>query len=283
MSRSEPPASEDHRVGERRPSEALAFEDVAVRFGARAVLSGVSLALAAGEVLGLAGPNGAGKTTLFRVATRVVRPERGMVRIAGTPASALSRRELARRIGVVPQDVAVPFPFRAGEVVLMGRAPHRTGFAFETADDVDRARACLASVGIESLADRPMPELSGGERQLVLVARALAQDPQVLLLDEPTAHLDLRHRAVVLERVREFARAGGAALVVSHDLTLAARTCTRIALLAAGSVAACGPPSDVLVGPLLAQVFGVEAEVLRAPDGHPLVIPRRAATSPDPV
>jgi iron complex transport system ATP-binding protein len=260
---------------------ALAFEDVGVRFGARVVLRSVSLAVAPGEVLGLAGPNGAGKTTLFRVATRVLRPEHGAVRIAGTLASALTRRELARRIAVVPQDVTVPFPFRAGEVVLMGRAPHRAGFAFETAADVERARACLALVGIESLADRPMPELSGGERQLVLVARALAQDPQVLLLDEPTAHLDLRHRAVVLERVREFARAGGAALVVSHDLTLAARTCNRLALLAGGTLAACGAPGDVLEPRILAQVFGVEAEVLRAPDGAPLVIPHRAASFPD--
>ena len=166
---------------------------------------------------------------------------------------------------MVPQDVTVPFPFRAGEVVLMGRAPHRAGFGFETAADVERARACLALVGIESLADRPMLELSGGERQLVLVARALAQDPHVLLLDEPTAHLDLRHRAVVLERVREFARAGGAALVVSHDLTLAARSCSRLALLADGALAACGAPADVLRPALLARVFGVEAEVLARP------------------
>jgi iron complex transport system ATP-binding protein len=260
---------------------ALAFEDVAVSFGARPVLRGVSLELAAGEVLGLAGPNGAGKTTLFRAATRVVALDRGEVRIGGTPVSALTRRELARRIAVVPQDVAIPFPFRAGEVVLMGRAPHRSGFAFEAVADVERARACLALVGIESLADRPMSELSGGERQLVLVARALAQEPEVLLLDEPTAHLDLRHRTVVLERVREFAGAGGAALVVSHDLTLAARSCKKLALLAGGTLAACGPPADVLRPPLLARVFGVEAEVLPAPDGAPIVVPRRATTSPD--
>jgi iron complex transport system ATP-binding protein len=260
---------------------ALEFAEVAVTLGTRAVLRGVSLALAAGEVLGLAGPNGAGKTTLFRAATRVVALDRGEVRVAGTPVSALARRELARRIAVVPQDVAIPFPFRAGEVVLMGRAPHRSGFAFETAEDVEKARACLALVGIEPLADRPMGELSGGERQLVLVARALAQDPDVLLLDEPTAHLDLRHRAVVLERVREFARAGGAVLVVSHDLTLAARSCGRLALLADGALAACGAPNQVLRPELLARVFGVEAEVLDAPDGAPIVVPRRATTIPD--
>ncbi len=258
------------------PRSALEFDDVAIHLGTRVVLRGVSLAIAPGEVVGLAGPNGAGKTTLFRAATRVVALDRGVVRIAGAPIESLARRELARRIAVVPQDVTVPFPFRAGEVVLMGRAPHRPGFGFETRDDVERARACLDLVGIAALADRSMLELSGGERQLVLVARALAQDPDVLLLDEPTAHLDLRHRAVVLERVREFAAHGGAALVVSHDLTLAARTCARLALLADGALAACGPPGEVLRRDLIARVFGVDAEVLDAPDGAPLVIPRRA-------
>ena len=256
---------------------ALAFEDVALRLGGRDVLRGVSLELSPGEVLGLAGPNGAGKTTLFRVATRVLRPDRGVVRIAGAAIAGIGRRELARRIAVVPQDVGVPFPFRAGEVVLMGRAPHQRGGGFESEADVAFARDCLARVGIEALADRSMLELSGGERQLVLVARALAQDPEVLLLDEPTAHLDLRHRAVVLERVRDFAERGGAALVVSHDLTLSARTCGRLALLGDGAVAACGQPAEVLRPDLLRRVFGVEAEVLDAPDGAPLVISRRPA------
>ncbi len=258
---------------------ALAFDDVALRLGAREVLRGVSLALAEGEVLGLAGPNGAGKTSLFRVATRVLAPERGAVRVGGEPLESLSRRELARRVAVVPQDVGVPFPFRAGEVVLMGRAPHRRGPGFEGAADVERARRALDEKGKDGLADRSKLELSGGERQLVLVARALAQEPRVLLLDEPTAHLDLRHRAVVLERVRAFAAAGGAALVVSHDLTLAARSCGRLALLADGVLAACGAPAEVLRPELLRQVFDVEAEVHAAPDGAPLVVPRRAASA----
>ena len=256
---------------------ALAFEDVALRLGGRELLRGVSLALAPGEIVALVGRNGAGKTTLFRVASRILRPERGEVRIAGRPIGSLSRRELARELAVVPQDVGIPFPFRAGEIVLMGRAPHQGGLGFESADDLARARAAMEAVGVAELASRDVTALSGGERQLVLVARALAQDPRVLLLDEPTAHLDLRHRTVVVERVRRFVEEGRSALVVSHDLNLAARSCDRIALLAEGRLLACGKPAEVLDAAALRATFGIEADVLAGPDGAPLVVPRRAS------
>lgn len=252
---------------------ALEFDGVGIALGGNPVLRDVSLAVAPGEIVGLAGSNGAGKTTLFRVASRVLRPDHGEVRIAGRPIGELSRRELARQLAVVPQDVAVTFPFRAGEVVLMGRSPHLSGLGFESRHDVDTARCALEELGIAHLAERSMLELSGGERQLVLVARAFAQDPRVLLLDEPTAHLDLRHRTVVLERVRDFVADGRSALVVSHDLTLAARSVDRLGLLEGGVLRACGPPARVLTTENLRIVFGVEAEVLEAPDGAPLVIP----------
>ena len=255
-------------------SPALAFEDVWLRLGQRQVLRGVTLAVHAGEMVALAGPNGAGKTTLFRVASRLRRADRGRVEVGGADIEGLTRRELALRMAVVPQDVTIPFPFSAGQVVLMGRSPHTRRAAIDAPGDVELARAAMEEVGVSHLADRPMPELSGGERQLVLAARALAQDPQVLLLDEPTAHLDLRHRIELLDRVRSFVARGRSALVVSHDLDLAARTCDRLALLSAGTLVAQGRPRDVIDEQTLHEVFGIHATVVTGPDGAPLVVPR---------
>jgi iron complex transport system ATP-binding protein len=252
----------------------LSFEGVSAAAGSRPILRGVTLALHAGEVLTLAGPNGAGKTTLFRVASRVLRPSQGSVSLLGRPLDAFSRRELARVLAVVPQDAAIAFPFRVGEMVLMGRSPHLGPLGFETRADLERAREAMARVGIEDLADRSVLELSGGERQLVLLARALAQDPRVLLLDEPTAHLDLRHRVRVAALVRELAREGRSALVVSHDLGLAARSGDRIALLRRGELLALGTPREVLTPAHLRATFEVETEILESRDGALHVVPK---------
>ena len=256
---------------------ALAFEDLRLRIGPREILRGVTLELGRGEMMGLAGPNGSGKTTLLRVASGVLPAGAGAVRVRGRPTASFSRRELARELAVVPQDAHVAFPFRAGEVVLMGRSPYLGPLGFETRADLRLAEEAMARVGIASLAERSILELSGGERQLVLVARALAQDARVLLLDEPTAHLDLRHKIVVLDLVREYVRSGRSALVVSHDLTLAARSCDRIALLREGALVATGTPADVITPQNLGTTFGIDADVLAAPDGAPLVVPRVTA------
>jgi iron complex transport system ATP-binding protein len=178
---------------------------------------------------------------------------------------------------LVPQDTQVPFPFSVAELVLMGRTPHLGFLGFEGAGDLDIARAALARMGIESLADRSVLTLSGGERQLAVVARAIAQQPRLLLLDEPTAFLDLRHRLEVLTVVRELVAAGASALVVSHDLAVAARFCDRLVLLGGGGILANGPPREVLAPASLRAAFGIEAEVLSGSDGIPVVVPRALA------
>jgi len=252
----------------------LEFESVAVSLSGHPVLLDVSFSVATGEVVGLLGRNGAGKTTLLRMATRALAPDAGRIVLGGRPVAELSRRALAQRVATVPQELHVPFPFLASEIVLMGRAPHQGLLGFESAGDLARARAAMESVGIAELADRPLDELSGGERQLVMFARALVQEPEILLLDEPTSHLDLRHRIDVLRIVRRLAGQGCGVLVVSHDLTLAARSCDRIVVLADGRVLADGAPSAVLSPALLHEAFGIDADVVPAPDGAPLVGPR---------
>ena len=256
---------------------ALAWRGVSVALGGRPVLCGVDLTLAEGEVLVLAGRNGAGKTTLLRLGTRLLSPDAASVELGGRPLGALSRRALAREIALVPQETAVPFPFQVGEVALMGRAPHLGLLGFESPADVAAARAALARVGIGALADRSILEVSGGERQLAMVARALTQDARILLLDEPTAHLDLRRRLELLGMLRQLAAEGRSALVVSHDLALSLRFADRIALLDEGRILAVGPPAETLRPELVRRAFGVEAEVLLAGDGAPVLVPRAPA------
>jgi iron complex transport system ATP-binding protein len=251
---------------------ALALRALRVALRGRPVLAGAELVLAPGELVLLAGRNGAGKTTLLRAAAGLLAPDAGGVELAGRPLASFSRREIARRIAVVAQEHAVPFPFTAGQLVLLGRTPHLGLLAFESRADVAAAEAALARLGLAALADRSVLELSGGERQLVHLARALAQQAPVLLLDEPTAHLDLAHRALVLGCLRGLADAGAAVLVVSHDLA-AAGFANRVALLAEGAIVADGAPEEVVQPQLLRRAFGFEAEVIATPGG-PLVVHR---------
>ena len=238
-------------------------------------LRGVSFDLLAGEVLGLVGPNGSGKTTFIRAVTGVVAPSAGSVRIAGQDLSSLPARELARVIAVVPQDPVLPPAFSALECVLMGRTPHLRLLQNEGERDVEIARRAMTATDTWPFADRRLGELSGGERQRVVIARALAQQTPVLLLDEPTTHLDIGHQASVLRLMRRLALAEGkAVLAVVHDLTLAAQYCDRLVLLRSGSVARAGTPREVLDQRLLSEVYGAQVDVFPHPQtGRPVVAP----------
>jgi len=254
----------------------LEAERVSFAYGKTPILRDVSLAVAPGELVGVIGPNGGGKTTLVRLLSAVLAPAAGSVRLAGRPLATYRRRELARRLAVVPQDPMVEFPFTALEVVLMGRAPHLPALAFPGARDLAVARAAMARLDVAGLEDRPLDRIPGGERQRVLLARALAQEPEVLLLDEPTTHLDLRHQAGIHEAVRDLRRERGVAVVsVLHDLNLAALYCDRLALLAGGRIVREGRPADVLTADVLRAAYGTDVHVVaNALTGAPVVLPR---------
>ncbi|MFJ8532770.1 heme ABC transporter ATP-binding protein [Streptomyces sp. NPDC093591] len=255
------------------PGDVLAgAESLHVRLGGREVLQGVDAIVRAGEVLALVGPNGAGKSTLLSALAADLPATQGVVRIHGRPASEWSAPELALRRAVLPQSANLSFPFTVEEVVRMGRAPHATSPA---EDDLAVADA-MAATEVTAFALRPFSALSGGERARVALARVLAQRAPLLLLDEPTAALDLKHQELVLRLCRERARAGDAVVVVLHDLGLAAAYAHRVAVLRGGRVAADGAPAEVFSEQLLSEVYDQPVEVLSHPrTGGLLVTPLR--------
>ena len=235
-----------------------------LRYGRRDVLSGVDLHMAAGERVCLVGPNGAGKTSLLRCLTGLAAPTRGQVRLDGVALTELDRSALARLIAVVPGQVEIPFALRVEEVVGLGRIPHARALA--GADAADRAAidAAIARVGIERLRERDVRELSLGERQLVLVAMALAQGGRLLVLDEPTVHLDLRHQVEVLSLLARLSAEGVTVLAVLHDLPLAAHFFPRLVLLDRGRLVADGPANEVLSAERIRDVYGVDPRFVPA-------------------
>jgi len=238
----------------------------------RPVLENVSIEVRQGEVLALVGPNGAGKSTLLGVLSGELRPDSGSISLDGRPMHEFTPLELARRRAVLTQDNAVSFPFRVREVLEMGRSPWaRT----RQLDDDDRALAAASSqADVTHLLDRRFTELSGGERARVSLARVLAQSTGIVLLDEPTAALDLRHQEDVLAIARELAAAGHAVVIVLHDLSLAGSVADRVGLLSAGRLVSLGSPADVLTASRIGEVYGLEVEVLDR-DGTLLVVPTR--------
>ncbi|WP_069811708.1 heme ABC transporter ATP-binding protein [Streptomyces sp. TP-A0874] len=247
-----------------------------VRLGGRTVLEDASLQAVAGQVLALVGPNGAGKSTLLAALAADLVPDGGTVLTAGRPAAEWSAVELSRRRAVLPQSPTLSFPFTVEEVVRMGRAPWH-GTSAEDEDD-DAVATALAVTETAGFAQRSFAALSGGERARVALARVLAQRVPLMLLDEPTAALDLRHQELVLRNCRERARAGDAVVVVLHDLGSAAAYADRVAVLHGGRIAAEGPPSEVYRESLLSEVYRQPLEVIAHPrTGEPLVVPRREA------
>jgi iron complex transport system ATP-binding protein len=255
----------------------LAIEAVHFRHApnAREAVSDISLHVAAGEVVGLIGPNAAGKSTLARIACALLRPDSGSVRLRGDEAFALPRRERARRVAFLSQQEPADIAFTAREVALMGRAPHLGLWALEAPGDRALADAALAELDVLDLADRPVTQLSGGERQRVFLARTFAQDATLLVLDEPTAALDLAHQVLLVNAVRHRASQGRGALLVLHDLALAGAACDRLVLVRAGRRLAEGAPSEVLRPEVLAEAYGTKVDVVPDPaTGQPLVAPR---------
>ena len=233
------------------------------------VLRGVDLAVAPGEMLALLGANGSGKTTLLRLVSGALAPDRGSVEVVGRVVGDWGRDALARRVAVLPQQLDLPDGFRAAELVEMGRAPHARRLFGSTADDERAIQRALTDADALDLADRYPHELSGGERQRVLVAMALAQEPELLLLDEPTLHMDLAHQVALLRAIRRLqADRGLTVLAVLHDLNLAAAFAPRVVVLHRGRLAADGEPSDVLTPELVENVFGVRVRVARTDDGE---------------
>lgn len=258
-----------------------AYDVQAVRFryqsrgsdAIRWILENVSFCVQAGEVLGIVGPNGSGKTSLLKVLARLVNPLQGRIDLFGQELASMAQQEVACAVGVVPQDTQQLFPFTVAETVLMGRFPHRprgrwtSGFGWESREDVAIAEEAMMTVDIVHLAHRAVTDLSGGERQRVMIARALAQTPKVLLLDEPTAFLDLQHQVEicsVLVRLKEESRL--TVVLVSHDLNLVSQYCDRILLLDGGQVVRLGRPEEVIEPAVLDSVYRCRVLVDRHPD-----------------
>ncbi len=237
--------------------------------GRQNVLQEIDLTIHSGELVGLIGPNGAGKTTLLRALSRLLRPTQGKVLLEGRDIWRLSPRQVAQRIGRVPQTANAAWPYSVEHVVRMGRYPHRSWLAPFNGQDAAIVEKTLARLQLQPLHHRPLNTLSGGEQQRVLLARALAQEPSVLLLDEPIANLDINHQYQVLALVKELVQTSRLAVLMAiHDLELAARYCDRLILLNQGQVWAAGPPAEVLQVDHLRPVFGVETQLYRDPLGH---------------
>lgn len=239
------------------------------------VLNAVSLELRRGEILGVVGPNGVGKSTILKILSGYIRPLSGEILLGGIPVRDMSDRERARRLALVPQNVYAPVPFTVADVIRMGRRARLSRFSRLSTSDHEVIADTIDGFELGVIAERPISELSGGERQKTMIAAALAQEPEVLLLDEPTSHLDIGNSARVMQTLLEWRRAKNASLLlVTHDVQTAARCCDRIVMLSGGSVLTQGRPSEVLTVEILRQVYGRGVVMHTNPDDNlPVILP----------
>ena len=264
-------------MSQRSTSRLLQANSVSFAYDATRVLDDLTMAVDRGEVVGLLGPNGSGKTTLLRVLAGMLRPDRGEVRLDGRAISSMPRREIARRLAVVPQETHLAFEYSVLEMVLMGRHPHLGPFELEGAHDLAIAKEALWATGTARLEHRPFSTLSGGEKQRVMIASALAQSADLLLLDEPTASLDLRYQLDTAALLTTLNRERGVTIVLStHDLNYAASLCRTLVLLRNGRILDSGKTASVLTRESIVALYDVEADVrFHATTSHVTVVPIR--------
>ncbi len=250
----------------------VSAHDISVELGGRPVLDAVDFSIASGELVGLLGPNGAGKTTLLRALAGLQKLKQGQVNLLGEDIQRYAVEDRARRLAYLPQAGQCHWPMPVAQVVALGRLPHRAPWAQMPSSDAEAIQRAMAATDVAYLANRPATELSGGERSRVLLARALAVESQLLLADEPTAGLDPAHQLSVMEVLRSRVQSGIGVVVVMHDLSLAARFCSRLVLLHGARVVADDVPSKVLTAPHLQAVYGIEAHLSETEQGM-LVVP----------
>ncbi len=255
-----------------RPASALRVAGVEFGYRAEPVLAGIDLEVRDGEMVGIVGPNGSGKSTLLRILAGLLDPRRGEVRLFEKPAREYPRIEAARYIAYVAQDLAPVFGYTVAEFVMMGRRPYQGLWPFDNEEDEAAAREAMRETEVEAFAERTLFELSGGERRRVTIAAALAQEPSILLLDEPTAALDLHYQLQIHDLLDRLNRERSiTTVVVTHDLNLAALYCPRVVMLDRGRIIADGPPAEILSDERLAAVYGIAVTRARHPDGTPFV------------
>ncbi|MET8663591.1 ABC transporter ATP-binding protein [Streptomyces tendae] len=252
----------------------LAARGVTVGYGARSVIDGLDVAIPPGVITTIIGPNGCGKSTLLRTLSRLLRPSGGTVVLDGEDIAALKTREVAKKLGLLPQAPVAPEGLTVSDLVARGRHPHQSWLRQWSSDDADVVRRALAMTGVSDLADRPVDSLSGGQRQRVWISMTLAQGTDLLLLDEPTTYLDLAHAVDVLDLVDDLHESGRTVVLVLHDLNLATRYSDNLVVMREGAILAQGHPRDVVTADLLHEAFGLRAKVIDDPVGdRPLIVP----------